>query len=425
MQVTVQKLSPVLVEFDVQIAAERVKTELDKAFSSISKNARIRGFRPGKAPRQVLKNMFGARVAADVAQRLVDETFPKAVSDQKLQPVSTPAIEPQGVVENQPFLYKARFEVVPQIDDVQYDGLEAKRPKTDVTDEQVAEQLENIRREHSTLETPAEERAAKEGDVATIDFTVSVAGTEIPDAGAKDFQVEIGSGTLLESIDTALRGKKAGEQAEADVEMPAGHPHAKLRGKTARFALTLKELKERVLPAVDDELAKDVGEFATLDELKKDIRAQLEKHAKEASDNSVAEQLVVELVKRNSIPVPPTLVERQMRVTEQEVVAQARRQGQQVNQVNEETREKIRQDSEMKVRAGLLMAEIAKKEAIKIGEPEIEEGLKELAEQSGKNVAKLRAEYSDPRRREMLVGMILENKVLDIIEAKAKIEDAS
>ncbi len=423
MQVTVQKLSPVLVEFDVEVTADRVKTELDKAFTNLAKSARVKGFRPGKAPRKVLKTMFGARVAADVAQRLVDETFPKAVTDQKLQPVSNPAFEPKELIENKPFLYKARFEIVPEIDAVNYDGLEAKRPKVDVTDEQVNEQLEATRREHSTLEAPKAPRAAKEGDVVTVDFDVLVGGDAIADAGAKDFQVELGSGTLLEGIDTALRDKKIGDKAEALVEMPAQHPHAKLRGKTATFALTVTDMKERVLPALDDELAKDVGEFDTLDALKASIRAELEKAQKEQSENTVAEQLVVALVEKNPIPVPPTLVERQMRITEQEVVAQARRQGQSVSGVGDELRENIRKDSEVKVRAGLLMAEIAKKEGLKIGEPEIEEGLKELSEQTGKNVAKLKAEYSDPRRREMLVGMILENKVLDIIEAKSKIED--
>ncbi len=423
MQVTVQKLSPVLVEFDVQVAADRVKSELDKAYVNVSRNARVRGFRPGKAPRKVIAHMFGSRIAADVAQRLVDETFPKAVSEQKLQPVSAPAIEPQKVVENEPFLYKARFEVVPEIASVNYDALPAKRPKVEVADAAVDEQLEALRREHSTLEAPKAPRAAKAGDVVTIDFTVSVGGEVIEDAGAKDFQVELGSSSLLPAIDEALVGKKTGEQAEAQVEMPAAHPHAKLKGKTATFTLTLGDLKERVLPALDDELAKDAGEFDTLDDLKKDIRAKLEKQAKESADNSVAEQLVVELVKANPIPLPPTLVERQMRLTEQEVVSQARRQGQSVGNVGDELRAKIQEDSEIKVRAGLLMAEIAKQESIKIGDPEIEEGLKELAEQSGKNVARLRAEYADPKRREMLVGMILENKVLDIIEAKAKIED--
>lgn len=423
MQVQLQKLSPVLVELDVQVAADRVKDEIDKAFAAVAKNARVRGFRPGKAPRKVLAHMFGARIAADVAQRLVDETFPQAVSKENVQPVSSPAIEPQKVEENKPFSYKARFEIVPFIESVKYDGLEAKRPKIEVKDEQIAEELERLRREHSTLEPPKTERGAAKGDQVTIDFSIEVDGKVIEDAGATDFPSELGAGVLLGPIDEALTGKKVGDAAEASVEMPAQHPHPKLKGKTAVFKLTLKELKERVLPALDDEFAKDLGEFDTLADLKKDITTRIEKQLKENADNAVAEQLVVELVKANPIPLPPSLVERQMQLTQQEIMSQARRQGQSVSGLGDELRQKIQADSEVKVRAGLLMAEIAKKESIKIGDAEIEEGLAELAEQSGKNVAKLRAEYRDPKKREMLIGMILENKVLDIIEAKAKIED--
>jgi trigger factor len=207
--------------------------------------------------------------------------------------------------------------------------------------------------------------------------------------------------------------------------MPAGHPHAKLRGKKAIFKLELKDLKQRVLPEADDEFAKDLGEFETLDALKQDIRQRLEKSAKEQHENAVAEQLVLALVEKNPIPVPPSLVERQARITEQEILGRARSQGGNVSGLGDELRSKVIADAEVKVRAGLLMAEIAKKEGIKIGEEDIEKGLAELAEQSGKNIAKVRAEYRDAKRREMLIGMILENKVLDIIEAKAKIEDAT
>lgn len=421
MQVQVNKLSPVLVEFDVEVAADRVKSEIDKAYTAVAKSARVRGFRPGKAPRRVLVHMFGPRIAADVAQRLVDETFPQAVANNNLQPVNSPAIEPQKIEDNKPFTYKARFEIVPLIDSVNYDALPAKRPKVKVTDEQIQAELERLQREHSTLEPPKAPRAAAKGDQVTIDFTIEADGKLIDDAGANDFPAELGAGVLLGPIEEALLGKKVGETANADVEMPATHPHPKLKGKTATFKLTLKDLKERVLPAIDDEFAKDLGDFATLADLKKDIEGKLEKVSKESADNAVAEQLVVELVKANPIPLPPSLVERQMQLTEQEILSQARRQGQSVSGVGDELRQKILADSEVKVRAGLLMAEIAKKEGIKIGDAEIEEGLAELAEQSGKNVAKLRAEYRDAKRREMLIGMILENKVLDIIEAKAKI----
>ncbi len=423
MQVNVQKLSPVLVEFDVVIDADLVKKEVDAAYRSVAKTARVRGFRPGKAPRKVLTHMFGARVAADVAQRLVDDSFPKAVNEQKVQPISSPAFEPQKLVDNQPFTYKARFEIIPEIESVEYEGLEAQRPKTTVDPEDLEVELSALRRENSTLEAPDAERGAQTGDVVTIDFDVEVNGQLVEGAGAQDFQVELGAGSLIPTIEEALSGLKVGAQASAKAQMPEAHPHPTLRGQEATFKLTLKELKVRVLPELDDEFAKDLGDYATLDDLKKGLSEQIESRKKEQAENTLAERLVVALVQKNPIPLPPSLVQRQMKVTEQEILQRARAQGQTVTGLGAELRQKVQADSEVKVRAGLLMAEIAKKEKLQIGNEQIEEGIKELAEQTGKNVAKVRAEYSDPKRREMLIGMILENKVLDIIEAKAKITD--
>jgi trigger factor len=423
MQITVQRLSPVVVEFNVEIDKERVSAEIDKAYTSVAKSAKVRGFRPGKAPRKVLSHVYGARIARDVAEKLVEETYPKAVSDQKVQPVSQPAIEQRDLVEGEAFTYVARVEVLPSIESVSYEGLVAKRTKAEVTDEAVATELERLRDSHATLEAPKEPRASKQGDMVSIDFVVEVDGETIEDAGATDFQVPLGRGTLLAQIEEAIVGLELGGHSHADVPMPANHPHKKLRGKTAKFHITLKDLKERVLPAADDEFAKDLGEFETLDALKTSLRERLQKQADEASENSLAEQLVVELVKANPIPVPPSLVERQMRITEQEILSRARQQGGQVTGLGQELREQVQKDSELKVKAGLLMAEVAKKESLQIGDKELEEGLKELAEQSGKNIAKLRVEYREQSKREMLIGMILENKVLDIIQAKAKIEE--
>ncbi|HEY5956891.1 MAG TPA: trigger factor [Polyangiaceae bacterium] len=424
MQVTVQKLSPVLMEFDVQIDATRVSAELEKSFVAVSRNAKIRGFRPGKAPRQILTQVYGSRIASEVAQRLVDETFPKAVSDNGIQPVSAPAIEPQRVQADQPFTYKARFEILPEIAEVNWEGLLAKRPKVEVSDEAVDKQLERVRSEQATLEPLPDGRSIESGDVVLIDFVVEVAGKVIKDAGATGFQVEVGSGRLLKEIETAVLGARAGAVVSADVPMPKGHAHPKLRGKTATFKITITEAKTRVLPAADDELAKDAGDFENLEALRAHLRGELEKAQKEQSENSVAEQLVSALVQKNEVAVPNSLVEQQMNITKQEILQRARMSGNDARGLGDELMAQVRADSEMKVKAGLLMAEIAKKSQIKIGEPEIEDALKELADQAGKPVAKMRAEYADQKRREMLIGMILENKVLDLIESKATIEDA-
>jgi len=423
MQVTVQKLTPVLMEFDVVVDADRVHAELEKSYSSVGRTAHVRGFRPGKAPRQVIAQLFGPKIASDVAQRLVDETFPQVLSEKQIQPISAPAIESQPVAPDQPFGYKARFEVLPDIAEVNFDHLHAKRSPIAVTDAQVDEQIEKLRREHSTLEAVGEDHTIADGDVVTIDFTVHVGDRQIRDAGTQDFTVEIGAGTLIKDIETSLLGKRAGESVAADVDMPQEHRHPKLRGKRVRFKISIRTVKVRVLPNLDDEFAKDTGDFETLDALRTNVREQITKSEKERSENSVAEQLVAELVKANPIDVPGSLVDQQTRISEQEIIQRARAMGNSAQGLGEQLQAQVRAESEMKVRAGLLMAAIARTNGINIGDKEIEEGLAELAEQTGKNIAKVRAEYREKQKRDMLIGMILENKVLDLIEAKAHIEE--
>jgi trigger factor len=423
MQVQVQQLSPVLVEFQVEIPADRVKSEVDKAYQTLQKTARVRGFRPGKAPRDVLTHLYGDRIVIDVAQRLVDDTLPKALSEKNVQPLSQPAIEPQKLSAGTNFSYKARFEVRPEIASVKYDGFEVKRPSLAVTDAMVEEELETLRKAHATLSPPSPARSSKQGDVVEISFTVDVAGKRIAEAAGDNVQVELGAGQLLPELDAGLTGASAGDEKDIAVSFAENHARADFRGKPAVFHVKVKELKERILPNLDDDFAKDLGTFQTLAELKEDVKGKIEKALKQKAEDAVAEQLVAKLVEANPIPCPPSLVEQQCQMMEQEIAQQARRTGQPVPR-HEELHARVHADSEVKVRAGLLMAEIAKEAQVKVTDEDIEKGLAELAEQLGKQVAKLRVEYRDQKKREMLIGMIIEDKILDIIESKAKIVEA-
>ena len=423
MQVNVQQLSPVLVEFQVEIPADRVKVEVDKAYQALQKTARVKGFRPGKAPRDILTHLFGERVSLDVTRKLVDDSLPKALTEKNVQPLSQPDIEPQKLAAGTNFSYRARFEVRPAIASVTYDGFEVTRPSIAVTDAMIAEELEGLRKAHATVAAPAEARPARKGDVVDISFTVDVAGKRIPEASGDGVQLELGSGQVLPELEAVLVGANVGDAKEATLTFAQNHARADFRGKPAIFHVKVQEIKERILPALDDDFAKDVGTFQTLEELKQDIKGKLEKVMKQRAEDAVAEQLVTKLVDKNPIPCPPSLVEQQCQLMEQEIMQQARRTGEPVPR-HEELHARVHADSEIKVRAGLLMAEIAKEAQIKVSEEDIEKGLVELAEQTGKQVAKMRVEYRDQKKREMLIGMIIEDKILDIIEAKAKITEA-
>ena len=422
MQVNVEKLSPVLMEFHVEVPAERVRTEVDKAYSALQRTARIRGYRPGKAPRNVLAHVYGGRIHADVAQRLVDTTLNQALAEKQIQPLSQPAIAPAELRPDEAFSYKARFEVRPEISEVNWEGFEVKKPSTTPTDEMIEAEISALRSQHATLQAPDPERPAKSGDVATITFSLEVGG-QVREPKDQEIETELGSGQLFKEIEEAITGMTPGQSKDVTLTFPAAHQNPDLRSKEGIFHLTLKDLRERIYPEVDDEFAKDCGE-ENLGALRESLRKKAEKELVQKANDAVGEQLVVELCKANPIPVPPSLVDQQAQLAERELQAMARRQGQRLD-LTPDLRGRVRLDAEMKVRAGLVMAEIARIKEVKVTEADIEKGYEELAEQTGKNVAKVKAEYRDPKKRELLIGMILEDKILDIIEAAAKVTEAA
>ena len=424
MQVQVARISPVVMELAVEVPADAVKAEVEKAYANLQKKAHVRGFRPGKAPRQVLAHLYGPQVANDVVNAIVTSTLPKALSEQKVTPVNQPQVEAGKFELAAAFSYKARFEVQPDIENVVWEGLELTRPKSEVTDEMVDAQIEMLRRQHARLEAPEPPRPAQKGDVVTIDFTLEVEGQEIKEGGGEGMQVELGSGQLLPELEAGITDKKVDDAVDVEAKFPETHRHEPIRGKAGTFHVKVKDIKQRVLPTLDDEFAKDVGNFQTLVEVRADVHTKLTKMMKDRVDSALAEQIIARLNDKNPVDVPPSLVEQQCKMMEFEILQNARRMGQRPSQEDfQKVHGQVHAEAEKKVRAGLLMAAIAKKAGVAVDDKDIAKGLEELAAETGKNVAKVRAEYNDPQRRQLLIGMILEDKVLDLIEGKAKITD--
>ncbi|HEV3191543.1 MAG TPA: trigger factor [Polyangiaceae bacterium] len=423
MQVQVARISPVVMELAIEVPADAVSAEVEKAYVTLQRKARVRGFRPGKAPRQVLAHLYGPQVANDVVNALVKETLPKALSEKQVQPVNQPEVEAGKFQHGLAFSYKARFEVQPEIAEVAYEGLELERPAEEATSEAVDEQLEFLRRQHARLEAPDPPRPAQKGDVVTIDFTLSVDGEPIADAGGEGIQLELGSAQLLPELDAGLAGAKVDDSVQVDATLPQSHPRKDIAGKKARFQVKVRDIKQRILASLDDEFAKDVGNFETLVELRANVHTRLEKALKDRAESALAEQIIVKLNEKNPLDLPPSLVEQQCRMMEMEILQNARRAGQPLNKDDfARIHGQVHADAEKKVRAGLLMAAIARKLKLNVTDSDIQKGLEELAAETGKNIAKVRAEYSDPQHRQMLIGMIMEDKVLNIIESKASIK---
>ena len=417
MEINVERLSPVMLEMQIEVPADLVTTEVNNAYDQLRKTARVRGFRKGKAPRKILTQLYGPAIRADVAKKLMDSTLQQALSEKEVQPLTQPKVVPQELKNKEAFSFKARFEVRPEIEMVTWEGLEAQRNKTDATDELIKEEIDKLRGEHAT-EEPVEGRSAEDGDLADLALTFELDGK--PTTEDLD-RVEVGKGTILPFLDEALAGMKAGDSKEVSGAFPEQHKMESLRGKETVFEIHIKELKQRVLPEADDDFAKDI-EFDDLAALKADLKEKVEKRLEQQSEEDLARQLVTALCEKNPVPVPPSLVEQQARMTERELMMIAQMTGQRMDDPS--MQERLRMDAEVKVRAGLLMAEIAKEKDIKVTDEDLEKGYGELAAQTGKNVAKIKVEYREKQKRDMLIGMILEDKVLDLMEGAAKITDA-
>ena len=421
MQVTAERLSPVSYQLSINVPAEAVKQELERAYLSVQQSAKVKGFRPGKAPRDVLRAMYGDRIMSDVMNTIVQTTLPQALAQEKLNPINQPNVLPESApVATAAFAYKATFEVQPDVGDVTFEGFAVKKPWIGADEDMVNTELENLRKAFATFDDVAEPRVAVATDMVSIDFTLTVDGKEIKDGGGTGVQLELGSGQLLPELDAALTGAKAGQTVTAESKFADKHPRADFAGKTGVFSITLVSLKSKKLPELDNEFAKQVGRFETLVELRADMHSRLERASKDASEMAVAEQIIDQLNDKNPLEVPPSLVERQRQMMERDIIGRARRAGQMfTDEQAKELFDRIAKDAEKKVRAGLLMAAIARKLELKVTDDDIAKAQSDMAAEQGKSLAKVKSEYAANDKRDMLVGMVLEDKILTLIESKA------
>lgn len=420
MQVTVSRVSPVEISVRVALPAERVNSALERAYNELGKQAQIRGFRKGKVPRPLLRQYFGPQVSSDVLRKLVDETLPGAIRDHRIEPIGTPRVETAdeftGATD---WSYTALMEVRPEIEELKLADLNLTRTVYPVSDADVEKALQAKREEAATLRTPEPARPVKQGDTVTLDLTIVLDGVERPEFSSKGRTVEAGSGRLLKEIDDALVGMSVDEPREVSVTFPETHRQKELAGKTATARLVVTAVQEKVLPELDDEFAKDVG-ADSLDALRAKAREDLEKAAKEQSDDELRNAAVEALVKANPIPVPPSLTEQAGEQLRQEFARMFAIQG---GQLPKELGETMRAQAEERVRAGLLLSELARVNGLQVTEEDLNARLEEMAKETGKAVQRLRVEYRDARKREHLVAQVLEVKVLDLLLSKATITE--
>ncbi len=428
MQVQIEELNPTRRKIAVEVPLEAVRSEIDRAFGRVQQTAQIRGFRPGRVPRSVLEKYFGDQVRADVLSHLIERSYADAVEQADLRPVGAPEIVPESLETGKPLRFSATVDVLPKLEVTDYQGLAAKRPIRYVTDEDVASALERLRESLAELRPIEGRDECREGDFASIDYVASVDGRPLPEGSRENRLVEVGKGSTPREIEQALVGLQIGEKRTAEVSFPADVPDEAVAGKAVRFEVTLRALRERVLPALDDELAKEHGECATLDELRGKLRERIAASIRRQGDEQVREQLIDELLRRNSFEVPKSLVERQVDAFVEELLerlggerAQLEKDGARLEQLRDDYRPR----AERQVRAVLALDRLAEAVAIDVSEEDVTKRIADTAEQAGAQAAKVREVYREPAARAELKSRILRERALEEVVARAAIEEVT
>jgi trigger factor len=423
MQSQIKQISPVLIDVTVEIPWEEVSKELDSAFRKLQQSARIRGFRAGKVPLNVVRQMMGKAVKSEVRNTLVQEGISNAINEHELELIAIQDMnEASEVSDGKPLTFTAKFEVRPKIESIDLSDLEVEKEIEEVSDENVNQEIERLREQHADLIVPDPVRPSQKGDLLTLDYTVTVNGEEKPDLGGVDRQLEVGMGRLLKQLDEGLLDLKPDETKTISVDFPDDFARKELQGVRGEFAVTVKEIKEKKLPDLDDEFAKDLS-FESLDAMKLSIRNRLEEAAQKRADTQVREKIVDKLIDKNPVPVPPTLLEKHEKAMRETFISFQQYAGMETT-LDDETETELRKRAERKVRGALLLGQIARDEQMEITDENVEQKLEEMAKLTGKHVAKLRADYTD-RMRENLVAEMMEEKLMAYLVSKATIRETA
>src|SRR5262245_50740989 len=412
---------------EVTVPVARVRRAYDRAYRDIAKNARVKGFRPGKVPRPVLERMFGSSIGADIERALVNETLGAALVKAGVEPVATPAIDASPPQADREFRYKAVVEVRPPIELPALEGLPGRRPLVLVGDDEVEREIETLRLRHAPLiEEPAGTRAAN-GHIVTIDFVGRIGGVPFEGGSGRDVALELGSGRFIPGFEEQLVGAAAGDDRVVTTTFPEQYGNAELAGKTAEFSAHVAEVKRRELPALDDEFAKDVGEFETIGALRDRIHQDLRESREHAAKAELRRSVLGALADRTAVAVPPGAtdgqLERRLRMAVQQL-----HQGVPHDVLHaqvERWREEWRPAAEREVKERWLLDAVAEAQKIAVEDAAIEEQIEKMASAQGITAAQLGEQVG----RELLEASIRDDlrreKALDFLVSTAKVEEVT
>jgi trigger factor len=401
-------------ELDLEIPADEVTKKIEKVAKEFARVATVPGFRPGKAPVSLIRKRFAEDIKGEVLQSLVPERVEKAVTEQKLTPVSQPQVEKLDFSEGQPLKFRAVFEVLPEFELSNYKDLQLEMPSMDVTDADVTKTLEDMR-ERAAAFAPIEGRPVQDGDYVQV----KLSGT--PDGEGEPLQADsvlchIGAEETMEPFNENLRGANIGDHKDFDVKYPDDYPDPKLAGKNYHYAVEVLGIKNKKLPELNDEFVKDVSDVTTLDELKTKVRESLEAQRDHKHKDLLREKVLAAVVKIHDFPVPESLVEHQMDVRLERVVRSLAAQGVDPRAVNVDwvsLRKRQQERAADDVKAELIVDRIASAENIDVNDQELEHEIEHLASHSGESAQAFRARLTKQGALDRIKAKLRSDKTLD------------
>ena len=402
MSLQVEKLENNTAKLTIEVEASKFDKAIQKAYQKNKNKFNIPGFRKGKVPYAMVEKMYGAAVFyEDAANELISGAYAQAAEESGLEIVARPEINVTQIEKGKPFIFEAEVTTKPEVKLGKYKGIKVEKADVTVTDEEVAEELDKVKEQNARL-VAADDKAVEDGDQTTIDFEGFVDGVAFEGGKGEDYPLTIGSHSFIDTFEEQLIGKKVGEEVEVNVTFPENYQAKELAGKPAMFKVTIKEIKVKEYPELDDDFAQDVSEFDTLDEYKEDIKKNLtEKKEKEAEAEK--ESKVIEAILNDAeMDIPEKMVEAQAEQMLEEFAQNIAMQGISFEQYLQFTgatvdqmKEQVKPQAQARVESSLVLEAVVKAENIEATEEEVEEEIKEMAGRYNMEADKLKGLLTD------------------------------
>lgn len=386
MEAKMEKIEKNVVKFEIKVEAEKFQEALKRAYNKNVKNFNVPGFRKGKVPMAIVKKYYGIGVLMeDAVNFAIDASYSKALEENNIIPVDYPKVDVITAEEGKEFVYTAEVTVYPEVELGEYKGLKVEKPSYEVTEDAINEKLKEMQQKNARIETKEDGEIAT-GDTAVIDFKGFIDDVAFEGGEGKDYSLEIGSGTFIDTFEDQLVGAKVGDKVEVNVTFPENYGREELNNKQAKFEVLVKEIKIKELPEIDDEFAKEVSEFDTLAELKEDIVKKMEEENNNRAEREYEDAIIKAVVENAKIDVPEVMVEKEIDTMVRNLEQRLQYQGLNLEQYFQFTgtdeakmREYMKENAEVKVKTDLVLEAVEKAENIDATEEELKEKAKEVA----------------------------------------------